>query len=211
MKASPRRGLPAKDMERLKDPRYVQRLQDLKRATIEVGATDLERLAWFVRFAAEDCQRWQSSTREARGNCLLVLWLHGYPPNFVASEEPLPDPLPGQEIDRVQREVKHFLAKAVNADILEQVELPEVTATEYLFRASRTGEKPAVWGTVLRSRHPLAVLQVLRNLIVRSGDRLIACAGCGSPILANRKQKYCADTAERCRMRARMSTKAESM
>jgi hypothetical protein len=83
------------------------------------------------------------------------------------------------------------------------VEIPTEGQTEALIRLTPAGKKPAMFVTSRgQASARTAIFQAVKDLILRAGDRLIACLAprCGAPFIAIRKQEYCSP---RCAQRVR--------
>ena len=171
---------------------YGKRFSELVEASRAVGATEAQQLAWVTRFVGEDPNLWNSATERSHANCLTVLAGGMTFPEFFLGGIPLPQPLDLSEIRVIHQSVRELLRKAVNADVVEMIEIPMQGVSRYLYRQTKPGKKPAIWHTRYRSQTPVAaVLQTVANLVCEAGDRLIACQSCGNPIVSVKKQLFC--------------------
>jgi hypothetical protein len=206
--ATPGRALVERARKEAEQPAYAHRLACMKAASRKIGATAASKLAWLVRFSAEDPSSWHPGERAEAGDCLLALARGRFPENLIGGVE-LPDPLPPGDVDDVHRHVHALLHKVVNAAAGEMVPVVTVESLEIgLVRLTFVGAKPAAWGVT--SWAPSirdATLHAVKDLIVQAGDRLIACRACTSPLIGDGKRTHCRDSA--CGQKARNDRKAE--
>jgi hypothetical protein len=165
------------------------RLADLKAARRAIGDTHASRLAWVVRFVAENPATWHPAVRVAHGDCLHMVALHG-----VVSEEKAPDPMAPDDVEALHHDLRAKLRDLLgkNPTRTQMVDIPTEGQTEVLIRLTHAGAKPAMFATS-RGQVSLrtAVFQAVKDLILQAGERLIACPSCGTPFLYNRKQMFC--------------------
>lgn len=182
------------------DSPYGRRLSDFKAASLAIGDTSTSRLTWVVRFIRERPAEWHSSTAASLGDSLLVLAGHGFPANLVGGV-PLPSPLSREVVEAIHRELREVLRAAVtSAPGSEDVPLALGELTVSLVRLTKVSVKPAIWGLRYGGASHARIVHKVKDLIVESGDRLIACKFCREPIVSNRKQEYCDAT---CSQQAR--------
>jgi len=183
-----------------------KRHADLMAASRHLGESDASKLAWVVRFANEDASLWHSAERATRGDCLLVLAGPGrVAPNQIS---PLPKPLDEDSVATIHAELKHLLRDVVQGPANTTVSFKSGGHDVAITRATDEGVKPAIWGWSYTGNVQAVVLRVVADLILRAGDRLVACKfkGCRNPIVAHRKQEYCDAT---CSQLARTAKKAQ--
>jgi hypothetical protein len=171
---------------------YETRLADLKVATRTIGATYEARLAWVVRFIAEDVATWQSATRTAHGNCLLAL-IEPIPDSFMGGIK-LREPMAGADVEALHGELRTMLRDLLNTPpaSFTTVTIPTEGRSEKLFRATAAGVKPARFAMSYRDEpNRTGVFQAVKDCILRAGERLHGCPVCGTPFMAVRKQQFC--------------------
>src|SRR5262245_24081740 len=171
------------------DSPYARRFAEIAAASRQVGNTAEDHLTWLIRFASDDPATWHPATRTAYGDGVLALTGFAVPSNCLGGI-PLPSPLSAEDVGEVHRVLSRFLRDAVNGEALTPLVVPGYVKVG-LVRLTRAGEKPARWGTSYRYQSPLGILHVLRDLILRHGDRLVACRQCETPFLAVKKQQFC--------------------
>jgi hypothetical protein len=73
------------------------------------------------------------------------------------------------------------------------VKVPTDDLQQSLVRATAPGIKPAIFATNPRGGGPrrTVLFQVVKDLVLKEGDRLIRCPECKEPFLALRKKKFC--------------------
>jgi hypothetical protein len=191
---------------------YAARLADLKTASRAIGDTYAARLAWVIRFIGENPETWHPAVAVAHGDCLHAIGLGGFPPSLVGDID-LPDPLTAEEVADLHRELCAMLRDLLgkNPDRGGQlVMIPTEGQTEGLIRLTLAGKKPAMYAVSRgQTTARTAIFQAIKDLILRAGDRLIACLapGCGAPFIAIRKQEYCSP---RCAQRVRNQKRPDS-
>lgn len=173
------------------------RLADLKAATRAIGDTPASRLAWVVRFIADDPATWHPAVRVAHGDCLYAIGRHGFGQTLVGGN--LPDPMPPDDVDALHRDLRATLRDLVGKNPErggQMVMIPtEKGQTEGLIRLTRAGEKPAMFAA--SHGYPtarVAIFHAVKDLVLQAGERLLACPACGAPFLYNRKQTFCGVT-----------------
>jgi hypothetical protein len=189
---------------RLAGSANVARIADLKAAQHLIGDTYPARLAWVIRFIAEDPTTWYPAVRAAHGDCLHML-VFG-----IVDYDNLPDPMTPEEVETLHRDLRDKLRKLLNPwpdGQLPMVSIPTEGQTEGLVRASAVGKKPAIFGTTHgQATAYTAVFQAVKNLILQAGHRLLACPACGTPFISVRKQEYCTP---RCSQRTRNKNRVD--
>ncbi len=169
---------------------YAQRLRDLKAGTKIIMDTNGGRLGWLLGFIAEDPEKWHSTELAVRGDCLHALGRGGFPDNLVGGIN-LPEPMKATEVAALQKELRAML-RALLGETLRIVPIPTQGLTVALILLSGVGEKPALFGvTYGHVTARTAVFQAVKDLILREGDRLLACPVCSNPFLAFGRRKHC--------------------
>jgi hypothetical protein len=187
------------------DSPYAKRLADLHAATRTIGDTYAARLAWVVRFVREDPAA-HSAVRAADGDCLAALASHGFPESLRGGVK-LPQPFAPEDVIELHAEMRTFLRAVVNGKVGEVVVVPTEGLAMGLLRATNVAVKPAVWAESYGSTNVrTAVLQAVKTLILRGGERLVACKGCAGPLVSVRKQEYCS---KECAQRIRNDRRAD--
>lgn len=174
----------------------------LRRVITEGEAMDRKRggrLAWLVEFARLDPARldparWESEYVSIYGYQLLACALGPLSPNLVSfGPESRLVPLTAREVSRLHGALRSWFHQLVTIPGgVPGVPVPTAGLTMMLVRATRPGEKPAIFGT--SHGGPLRTMLFQRAAgWVAETDRLVACPTCGKPVLALRKRLYCSD------------------
>jgi hypothetical protein len=155
----------------------------------QIDANPGGRLAWLLEFVREDPARWQPADREAHGNRLLAFVYH-LSSSTRALGQPIP-PIAPADVETLQVELRDWLRNLVSAPAGVSVPVPTEGLEEVMVRATKPGEKPAIFGLGRGGPRRTMLFQAVKSLILESAGRLIACQECGSPILALRKRLFC--------------------
>lgn len=173
---------------------------DLRFAIQTIGDTAPARLAWLLGFLGEAPERWHPAVRAVHGACLVMLAIADL--ENVALLKFQRALTPDEILDL------HTALRATVGALLTdnptggaQVSIPTDGLSERLVRTTKAGVKPAVFGVDYGLDNPrTAIFQAVKTLILRAGDRLIACPACRTPFLAVHKMQFCSP---RCAQRAR--------
>ena len=104
------------------------------------------RLAWLLEFIRQSPALWQPADREAHGNRLLAFIYTPMAPTFLRRGQGNIQPLtPAGAVETLQTELRDWLQKVVS-DPAGTVSVPTEGLEKALFRATKPGEKPAIFG-----------------------------------------------------------------
>lgn len=165
------------------------RLEDLRAAAKIIGDTRSARLAWLVRFVNEDPQTWHSTRKAEHGDCLHALAGH-----VGIRIDDLPAPLTARQVVSIHRGLRSTLRALLGSapEGAFMVKIPCRGLTMALVRATAAGVRPAKFAPTYGDSVPrTAIFRAMVDLVLSSGERLLACPSCGNPFLATGRKKYC--------------------
>jgi hypothetical protein len=185
------------------------RLADLTVAVRTVGDTSAARLEWVVNFSREEPRLWHSAERAARGDCLVALANHWTVNQVAEADGSVPAPLSPSAVDALHATIRQTLHALVRQAPGQPVMFSTQGVAEGLVRTTAVGKSPAEFVSTYGHRDvETALLHVIKDLVLRAGDRLLACPApdCQEAFIKIHKTKFCSKD---CGQRSRNTKKAK--
>jgi hypothetical protein len=164
---------------------------------LRTGKTPEDRLRWVVEFTQKDLEALRREERVALGLDLLMLATAGWAPSKprgsrgghqYTSAMPLAT-LPDDLLSSLQAEMAHGL-QSLLIEPPQPWDLP-APETVSVSRISPPGAKKAQLAVHWEGGVREAILGSVLTLLLQAGDALRACATCGRPLVARKRQIYC--------------------
>jgi hypothetical protein len=164
-----------------------------------MGRTPEARLRWVVEFSQLDLESLRPEERVAKGYDLRQLAVLGVPNPGVADSWVCDvGPMPDEALRQYQADIAQGI-RGLLANPPQEWSIP-APAEIHIQRFSTAGARKTGFYTVRQGDERQRILGAVADLLLAAGSALRACAECGRPLVARKRQVYCTQS---CSQRAR--------
>lgn len=165
----------------------------IRKARQQIEESPGSALGWLLDFLRRsEPAQWLPGEVEAHGYRLLALVYGPLPESLLSFLDGHVPPVTPADVESIHAEMRAFFRDLVTLPAGTPIKIPTDDLHQVLVRATAPSEKPAVFviGSAGGPRRTI-LFQTVRELILKHGDRLIACPRCKEPFLALRKRLFC--------------------